>query len=176
MRLPRFLVTLLAVTLAACQTATAPAPEPSAASIEEFAGYWEGSTVVGDFERVGTVEISPAADGTLVIFWKSMRAGDLEKGEPALVAQDRTVSFESTGETGRWVSDPDGPDGPALATARLEGRTLTVELTAPTAFGRQETQIYERTLTGPGELTLVYRRLLDGQQDRTVTGTYVRTG
>lgn len=176
MRLTRLVIACFAAALAACQTASVPAPDQPPASIEEFAGYWEGSTVVGDFERVGTVEINPEADGSLVIFWKSMRAGDPAKGEPALVAQDRTVAFQPTGEPNRWISDPDGPDGPALATAMLDGRMLTVELTAPTAFGREERQIYQRTLTGPGEMTLVYRRLLDGQQDRSVTGTYVRTG
>jgi hypothetical protein len=145
-------------------------------TLDDFVGYWEGTTAGSELERAAAALIEREEGGGFTITWHNVQAEAEEPGAETdfLVFRDREVTFQPTDRADAWTASLPGEG--AYATAGIAGRTMTVEIVATTEEGLVERQIYRRTLTGPTAMTLHYTREVGGQTVWTVDGTYVRTG
>lgn len=74
----------------------------------------------------------------------------------------------------RAVESGDPLTGGELCWARIKGNTLSIFIMAVIKGGSYEVQQYDRTLTGAG-MDLVFNRIRDGEDVRTVKGKLVKT-
>lgn len=170
---------------AATDTATAPPPAPAAASslaqapiavpasdIDQFAGYWLGTTAPrGEVLREATVIVEPEPDEAFTITWKNFAAADDGSG---LVLRERTLTFVPTDNVGVWRAEGSGDPVETFSSwATMAGTTLSIDVVAVGASGRLERQSYHRTISGD-EMALVYTRRRDGSDDLVIEGSLLR--
>ena len=188
----RIAVLCMVLVLGACRTAgddvtpdTIPAPAPAAvasaappsatvpaATIDQFAGYWLGTTAPrGEVLREATVIVEPSPDGAYTITWKNFAAADDGSG---LVLRERTLSFVPTGNAGVWQAESSGDPVESYSSwATMAGNTLNVDVVAVGTSGTLERQSYRRTVSGD-EMGLVYTRRRDGSDDLVIEGSLLR--
>ena len=172
---------LLALTCALALVAAIVAPTRSgaenAAGIKEFYGHFIGQGVAKnrdnlDFARtmrdIDTI-IEPAGDGFTIKWTTVIR--DVEGGRRI----DNSLTFVPAGKPNIYkASDAGDPvvKG-SYGWARIDGRTLVVNVLEVGDEGQGRWQVYERRLTGDG-MELTYRRLDHSGALRIVSGKLKR--
>jgi hypothetical protein len=173
----RLLALIAAILLAASAGARAADHD-----IKAFFGTFQGGGVANDADslyfgvtaRDFDFQIAPSGNG-FEVKWTSVIRGGGTPSKPDVRRKTTSLTFAPTGRQGIWRAaesgDPVG--GGTAAWARIGGNTLSVYLMVVLDDGRYELQQYDRTLTGQG-MELVFRRLRDGEQVRTVKGRGVK--
>ena len=159
---------------AAAPAAVAPAAATTTApaGIAAFRGSWVGATDSQDgTRRAAGLVIDASADGGLFLRWRSAEGPSQgATNDDQLKMRENTALFPPGKTPGRWSTRLDTG---ARAKARLEGATLTVELTAKVG-GKTEVQTYRRTLTAPDKLSLRYTRTVAGKVENTIDAEFIR--
>ena len=154
----------------------------SAASIEEFYGAYEGTTVVDAEDEIEKRDLSVvigARERGFFVQWTTTieRGGRRKKKEYTIdfVPTDRDGVFGSAMRSNMFGQQVplDPMAGDPYVWARLVDDTLTVYALHIANAGGYEMQVYERTLTADG-LDLEFNRFRDGVAQRTVTGALTR--
>lgn len=155
----------------AAQAAPAAAKPAAASGIAAFRGSWIGATEgEGDTRRAAGLVIDASADGGLYLQWRSAEGPHDGAADDPLKMREETALFPPGKTPNVWSTRLDSG---AQAKARLEGATLTVELTAK-ANGRTEVQTYRRTLTAPDRMSLRYTRAVAGKVESTIDAEFVK--
>ena len=160
----------------AADTPAAAAPAAAAptapAGIAAFRGAWIGATESqGGTRRAAGLVIDASADGGLYLQWRSAEGPSAgAANDDQLKMRENTVLFPPGKTKGVWSTRLENG---ARAKARLEGATLTVELTAKVG-GRTEVQTYRRTLIAPDKLSLRYTRAVAGKVESTIDAEFIR--
>ncbi len=150
--------------------------------IKAFFGTFQGGGVANDADslyfgvtaRDFDVQIAPAGNGFEVKWTSVIRSGGTPS-KPDVRRKTSALTFAPTNRPGVWrASDSGDPvGGNNAAWARIGGNKLSVYLMVVLDDGRYELQQHDRTLTGQG-MELVFTRLRDGDQVRTVKGRLVK--
>ena len=174
---------LLALTCAFALLAAVMAPTrgdaEGAAKITEFFGQFKGQGIAKDrdnkvFDRslrlLDTV-VGPAGEGGFTVTWKTIISGDGEAGKTI----DNTMTFAPAGKPNvfKAVDAGDPIVKGHYAWARIDGRTLTINVLEVGDEGAGRWQVYERRLTGDG-MELTFRRLDASGALRIVSGKLKR--
>ncbi len=174
-------VVLLALTCAFALFAAAMAPTrgdaEGTARIKDFFGRFVGQGIAKnrdnlDFSRtmreLDTI-IEPAGEGFTVKWTTIIR--DLEGGRKI----DNTMTFAPAGKPNvfKAVDAGDPVSKGHYAWARIDGRTLTINVLEVGEEGQGRWQVYERRLTGDG-IELTFRRLDGAGALRIVSGKLKR--
>ena len=151
--------------------------------ISAFYGIFRGSGVAqsedSDYFRTAVrdtaIEIRPADAGGFKLSWSTTtRGGDPSK--PKTKTKTTEVTFKpAAGKPNVFESVQQGNPvaGGDVIWARLAKRTLTVYALTTGEDGSYELQKWDRTLQGTG-MAMVYTRLRDGEQVRTVKARLVK--
>ncbi len=173
---------LLALTCGFALIAAAMAPTrgdaEGAAGLKDFFGRFSGQGVAKnrdnlDFARtmreLDTI-IEPAGEGGFTVKWTTV-IRDIEGGRKI----DNSLTFAPAGKPNvfKTVDAGDPVQKGQYAWARLEGRTLTINVLEVGEEGQGRWQVYERRLTGDG-MELTYRRLDGSGALRIVSGKLKR--
>lgn len=173
---------LLALTCAFALFAAAMAPTrggaEGAASVKDFFGRFIGQGIAKnrdtlDFARtmreLDTI-IEPAGEGGFTVKWTTV-IRDVEGGRKI----DNVMSFAPAGKPNvfKAVGAGDPIAKGQYAWARIDGRTLTVNVLEVGEEGQGRWQVYERRLTGDG-MELTFRRLDPTGALRIVSGKLKR--
>jgi len=155
--------------------------EPPEVSLSDFAGTWEGDSVVVGPEAGDTpvetrdldVVIAPR-DGGFRIGWTAFVIRGTPE-DPDVERREMTVAFVPTERdyVFRNVESGNPLEGEVLSWARLHGRTLSVYRMRLNEHGGYVVAVYDRTLVDDG-MRLFYERLSDGEPVRTFTGHLTR--
>jgi len=150
--------------------------------LDNFFGRYAGTGIVENSDVDGTsmtlrnldVEIRPASRGGFSVGWTSLIrkfGGDV----PTYTRKGLELAFVATDRPGVYREKSPGNvlNGESLTWARLEHPTLTVYQLVPSERGGFEILSYERTLSDQG-MDLVFKRLVDGEEVRTVKGALER--
>jgi len=150
--------------------------------LEDFFGRYAGTGIVENSDVEGMsmtlrnldVEIRPASRDGFSVHWSSLirRFGG---NVPTYTRKGLEIEFVATDRPGVYREKSPGNvlKGESLTWARLEHPTLTVNQLVPSERGGFEVLSYERTLSEEG-MELVFKRLVDGEEVRTVKGTLER--
>jgi hypothetical protein len=172
----------LALTCAFALLAAAMAPTrggaEGAAKISEFFGRFIGQGIAKDrdnkvFDRslrdLDTI-VEPAGEGGFTVKWTTV-IRDGEGGKKI----DNTMSFAPSGKPNVYKAvDAGDPIAKGhYAWARIDGRTLTINVLEVGEEGAGRWQVYERRLTGDG-MELTFRRLDASGALRIVSGKLKR--
>ena len=150
--------------------------------IRAFFGTFEGGAIAknedsiyfGVTARDTDVTIEPAGDG-FQVSWTSIIHSGGTPGNPDTRRKSSAVGFEKTARPQVWraTNSGDPATGSTAGWARIHNRTLSVYLMVVLDDGTYELPQYDRTLTGLG-MELVFTRLRDGDQVRSVKGRLVK--
>jgi hypothetical protein len=173
---------LLALTCAFALAAAAMAPSrgdaEGSAPIKDFYGQFKGQGIAKnrdslDFYRslrdLDTI-IEPAGEGGFTVRWTTViRDGDVGR------KIDNTMTFAPSGKPNvfKAVDASDPIVTGYYAWARIDGRTLTINVLEVGDEGAGRWQVYERRLTGDG-MELTFRRLDATGALRIVSGKLKR--
>lgn len=145
---------LLTMAVAACVPGGGGGPSAvtNARSITDFAGAWQGATLVGTANQAISTRLTPSADGGFTIDWTSFEA-DRTQGaaEGAIVARSRHLTF-APAVLGIWTAKDAEPG--ETATARVDGDTLFIDVSNPGAKGGPQEQHYGAVLTAVDHVQL----------------------
>lgn len=157
--------------------------QPSGNGLDAFYGRYAGTGIVenSDVEGVSMalrnldVEIRPASRGGFRVTWTSLMrkyGGNV----PSYSRKGLEIQFVPTDRSGVYREKSPGNvlEGEPLTWARLQHPTLTVYQLVPSEGGGFEILSYERTLR-EGGMDLEFKRLVDGEEVRTVKGALERT-
>lgn len=173
---------LLALTCAFALFAAAMAPTRSdaegAAKVSEFFGRFQGQGIAKDrdnriFDRALRdldTTIEAAGEGGFTVKWKTViRDGEGDK------KIENTLTFAPSGKPNVFKAlDAGDPIAKGhYAWARIDGRTLTINVFEVGDEGAGRWQVYERRLTGDG-MELTFRRLDGSGALRIVSGKLKR--
>ena len=150
-----------------------------AAKVTEFFGKFKGQGIAKDrdnkvFDRslrlLDTV-VEPAGEGGFTVTWKTIISGDGEGSKTI----DNTMTFAPSGKPNifKAVDSGDPIVKGHYAWARIDGRTLTINVLEVGDEGAGRWQVYERRLTGDG-MELTFRRLDASGALRIVSGKLKR--
>jgi hypothetical protein len=167
---------LLSVVLLVAGAAWAETPN----QLAEFFGRYTGQGVAKNRDNLyfgvqlrdlDTI-IEPAPDQGFSLRWITVSRES--EGQPARRA-DQTLTFKPGERPGLYVGErnKDPAAGGLYAWARLDQRTLTVNIVEVTSTGAGVWSIYERRLTGEG-LELTFRRIEPTGTARIVAGKLKR--
>src|SRR5262245_53936600 len=174
---------LLALTCVLALVAAALAPSrgdaEGAAPLKDFFGQFKGQGIAKnrdspDFARalrdLDTV-IKPAGEGGFTVEWTTV----VRDGEGGLKTEKDTMTFVPTGKPNlfKTVGSGDPISMGHYAWARIDGRTLTINVLEVGEEGAGRWQVYERRLTGDG-MELTFRRLDRTGALRIVSGKLKR--
>jgi hypothetical protein len=173
---------LLALTCAFALLAAAMAPTrggaEGAAKISEFFGQYKGQGIAKDrqnfaFERTLRdldTTIEPAGEAGFTVKWTTV-IHDLAEGGKAPRETVNAMTFAPTDRPNIYkaVDSSDPIAKGHYAWARIDGRTLTVNVLEVGPEGQGRWQVYERRLTGDG-IELTFRRLDASGALRIVSG------
>jgi hypothetical protein len=172
-------IVVLGLTAPLAATATAAAAdlqtaEAANAKLADFRGPWVGSTGPNaDIVRNATILIELHKGGGFKITWTSFEAVE---DKPAAPVNERkgSMTFEPTKRAGLWrAAGANDPVAGRAGWATIKGQTLLIGIIAVLPDGRLEQQIYDRTLTAGG-MKLVYRRLVDGRETKTIEAQFLK--
>ncbi len=164
-----------------------PAAPPPAASkgvpISAFFGVFRGSGVAqsedSDYFRTAVrdtaIEIRAAEAGGFKLAWSTTTRGG-DPANPKTKVKTTEVTFKpAAGKPNVFESVQQGNPvaGGDVIWARLSKQTLTVYALTTGEDGSYELQKWDRTLQGTG-MAMVYTRLRDGEQVRTVKARLVK--
>lgn len=148
--------------------------------IDPFIGEYQGQSIVdntaGLHPRDLSVSITRRGKGfnvewTTVIYEADGRSRR-NNYSISFIPTRRSNIFSSAMRTnvfgGRQAMDP--LRGEPFFWARVRGHTLTVYALLITDEGGYEMQVYDRTLTGAGDLELEFSRVRDGEVLRSISG------
>jgi hypothetical protein len=154
-------------------------------SIAAFAGKWEGSAVSENSSSVNfaistrdmDVEISPAADRSFTITWRTLMRQGGQPDNPDNVEKITTRNYLPGPQNNIWFEDRGGDlfSGETTSWAQLEGQQLNIYSIAMRKTGGYDMHIYRRTLTGLG-MKLEFSAIRDGIERRTASGTLIKSG
>ena len=158
--------------------APSPGDAEGAAPIKDFFGQYKGQGVAKnrdslDFYRslrdLDTI-IEPTGEGGFTVKWTTV-IRDTEGGRKI----DNAMTFAPSGKPNVYKSiDSSDPIAKGqYAWARIDGRTLTINVLEVGEEGSGRWQVYERRLTGDG-MELTYRRLDATGALRIVSGKLKR--
>jgi len=145
-----------------------------AASLSDFTGPWAGHTEKDTpAKRAATLLIEQRPGGGFDITWASFEAGDVAG---SVLERERRMGFAPTAEAGIWTaadasSDPFAHLG---AWARIDGRTLRIDILGLRRDGKLERQVYERTLQDGDMMLLTYRRFVEDELAKTIEADFMR--
>jgi hypothetical protein len=170
-------LTCLVALTAAVMTPTRAGAE-GAGAIKDFFGVYKGQGIAKNREntffdrslRELDTTIEPSGEGGFTVRWTTAIA-DSERGRKI----ENALSFVPAGKANVFKST-DGGDPIAkgyYAWARVDGRTLVVNVLEVGDEGQGRWQVYERRLTGDG-LELTFRRLDGSGALRIVSGKLKR--
>jgi len=174
---------LLALTCVLALVAAAFAPSrgdaEGAAPIKDFFGQFKGQGIAKnrdslDFARslrdLDTI-IEPAGEGGFTVKWTTV-IRDVEGGGRKI---DNTMTFAPAGKPNvfKSIDSGDPVSKGHYAWARIDGRTLTINVLEVGDEGAGRWQVYERRLTGDG-MELTFRRLDPTGALRIVSGKLKR--
>lgn len=161
-----------------------------AADLEPYFGAYVGVAKLED-SATGEVQardmdivIKPFRRGGFEIHWVNVTLVDGRRDLPGVERRVQTVLFEPAAEGNYYVEvEEDNPfreraetrpmRGDPVRWASLDDQGLHVYSFVVLEDGRYEIQIYDRTLTEVG-LDIDFRRILDGEVVRRVTGSTAR--
>lgn len=125
----------------------------NARSIADFAGTWQGATLIAESNQAISTRLTPSADGGFTIDWTSFEA-DRSQGaaEGAIVVRNRHLTF-APAVLGIWTAKDADPG--ETATARVDGDTLFIDLSNPGAKGGPSEQHYQAVLIAADRVELV---------------------
>jgi hypothetical protein len=155
-------------------------------AIKPFLGTYEGTTLLSNEEiksRELKVAITPAEDGGFRVEWQTTLF------KPKADARRKTQSLEfrrSTENPKVYAAVPsdvtagmdpshDPLDGAPYAWARIDDRTLTINVLTISEDGDWVVQVYDRVLTKQG-MALSFARVRNGYVEQRLWGTLERTG
>lgn len=179
------LVLLFAIGLVLLQPGSA-----SGASLEPYFGTYVGVAEVEDLKDGDTrqrdmdIVIEPYKRGGFKIHWVNVSLVDGRRDVPGVERRVQTVLFEPADDRNFFVEvEEDNPFrereetrpmlGHPVRWASLDEEGLHVYAFVVLDDGRYEAQIYDRVLTEEG-LDIAFRRIVDGEIVRRITGTTVR--
>lgn len=177
----------LAALAAALFVAALPA---RAADLERFFGAYVGVAKVEDLENGETLRrdmdivIEPYQQSGFRIRWINVTLVDGQRDREGVERRVQEVIFKRSGKKGLYTevppqnpfreADPHEPlRGDAVRWARIDGDHLHVHSFVVLDDGAYELQDYDRALTGKG-IDITFRRVVDGELVRRITGTTVR--
>ncbi len=154
--------------------------------LEAFYGDWTGTGVAEDqdlaffalMERDLDVQIV-AVDGGFQVSWQTLIRSGEDTSDPERRLRVASLVFEPGDRPHlfRARSSGDLLAGETVSWARLHGQTLSVYQMTLNAQGGHELLIFDRQfedLDDPDRLTVVFRRLTDGELIRVVRGRLSR--
>lgn len=167
---------LLCLVLLVGGTARAQSPD----SLKEFFGRYSGQGVAKNRDNLYfgvqlrdlDTTIEAAGDAGFTVRWTTVSR---ESEGQAARRSDQSLTFRPADKPGLYISgqNKDPAQGGLYAWARLEPRTLVVNIVEVTAAGAGVWSIYERRLTGEG-LDLTFRRIEPAGTARIVAGKLKR--
>jgi hypothetical protein len=168
------------------------APAALAGELDRFFGSYVGRAEEGGGGRPGELRdvdlvIAPEGRGGLVVRWTNVTLVDGRRDVPGVRRRTDEVRLMPAGEgrpalyLARAPYDPfterERPDplaaGHPVRWATVEGDALRTYSLVVLDDGRYELQVYARTLTPEG-IALDWRRIVDGETVRRMTGRTVR--
>jgi hypothetical protein len=164
---------------------SAPASAEDSA-IKPFLGTYEGTTLLSNEEiksRELKVAITPAEDGGFRVEWQTT----LYKPRDDVRRKTQSLEFRPSAENPKLYAavpsdvtagmDPshDPLDGAPYAWARIDERTLTVNVLTISEDGDWVIQVYDRVLTKEG-MALSFARVRNAHVEQRLWGTLERTG
>lgn len=164
----------IATSSPAATAAPSAPPGMPAASLSDFTGPWAGHTEKDTpAKRAATLLIEQQPGGGFNITWASFEAGDVAG---SVLQRERKMTFVPTTEAGIWTaaeasSDPFAHLG---AWARIDGRTLRIDVLGLRRDGKLERQVYERTLQDGHMMLLTYRRFVEDELAKTIKADFMR--
>ena len=175
---------------AAALTALLLVAPATAAELERFFGTYVGVAEVKDLEGGQTyrrdmdVVIEPYQRTGFRIRWINVTLVDGRRDVEGVKRRVQEVIFKPRGDDGLFVAvppqdpfreaDPHEPlRGDAVRWARIQGDHLHVYSFVVLPSGAYEIQDYDRELTDKG-IDIEFRRVVDGELVREITGTTVR--
>jgi hypothetical protein len=139
-------------------------------ALSDFFGEWAGSGMAKEAgattqNRDTTVTIERAADG-FKITWSTMRTQIDDQA--ASVVKSTTMKFKGTltPNVFHLTNSGDVLKGGKSAWATLKGATLKLQVFAIEPNGDWTLQVYDRTLTGPKDMDVSFRRITNGEVAR----------
>lgn len=156
------------------------------AAIKPFFGTYEGITLLSNEEiksRELTVAITPAANDGFRVEWQTT----LFKPKDDARRKTQSLEFRRSSENPKLYAaqssdvtagmDPshDPLDGAPYAWARIDDRTLTVNVLTISETGDWVVQVYDRVLTKEG-MALSFVRVRNGHVEQRLWGNLERTG
>jgi len=152
--------------------------------VEAFFGVWRGTGISEDkdqlffsmSDRDMDVDIFGLGDGFRVRWTTVIRSGDPDA--PEVRRRSAELSFEPTDRAGLFRAAGSGNplEGGTMSWARLHARTLSVYQMTLNQQGGFDIAHYDRTLEDDATMSLVFRRLRDGEAIRAVRGSLTREG
>jgi len=156
------------------------------AAIKPFLGSYEGTTLLSNEEiksRELRVAITPAEDGGFRVEWQTT----LYKPRDDVRRKTQSLEFRHSVENPELYAavpsdvtagmDPshDPLDGAPYAWARIDNRTLTINVLTISEDGDWVVQVYDRVLTKEG-MALSFTRVRNAHVEQRLWGTLERTG
>jgi len=155
-------------------------------AIKPFLGTYEGTTLLSNEEiksRELKVAITPAEDGGFRVEWQTT----LYKPRDDVRRKTQSLEFRRSAENPKLYAavpsdvtagmDPshDPLDGAPYAWARIDDRTLTINVLTISEHGDWVVQVYDRVLTKDG-MALSFVRVRNAHVEQRLWGTLERTG
>ncbi len=150
--------------------------------IKAFYGEFRGGGVAENADSVYfgvtardfDVVIAPDGNGFKVTWTSVIRSGGTP-GNPDVRRKSAALVFEPTARAGIWRArnSADPVTGGQVGWAHIRNNTLSVYLMVVRDDGRYELQQYDRTIMPTG-MELVFTRLRNGEEVRTVKGRLVK--
>lgn len=157
----------------------------SAQGVEQFYGHFEGSGISENADSIYfavsvrdlDVKISPAENGGFSLNWTTVKREGGDPNNPKVKKNEATLIFLPTGKPGVFrATDPGDPlQGEPVWWSRVDGDTLYTYRMQINMDGTWQVQKYVRTVSGSG-MTLVFERIMDGEQIRQVRGRLIKIG
>ena len=156
------------------------------AAIKPFIGTYEGATLLSSEavrSRELKVAITPAEDDSFRIAWQTTifePVDDTRRKTQSLEFRRSPMNpklYAATPSDATAGMDPtrDPLDGAPYAWARVDGRTLTVNVLTISEEGDWVVQVYDRVLTKDG-MALSFVRVRNGHVEQRLWGTLERIG
>ena len=155
--------------------------------LDAFFGSWAGTGVAEDEDpaffalmaRDLDVQIAPVEGGFRLSWQTLIRSGD-DTADPEQRLRATSLVFKPTERPNLFAAETNSDllAGGTVSWARLHGQTLSVYQTTLNAGGGHELLIFDRSFEdpeNPDRLTVVFRRLTDGDVVRVVRGRLDRS-
>ena len=157
----------------------------TAQGIERFFGHFEGSGISENADSIFfavsvrdlDVKIGPVEGGGFSLNWTTVTREGGDPNNPKVKKKQATLVFLPTDKPGVYrATEPGDPLlGEPVWWSRVEENTLYTYRMQINLDGTWQVQKYVRTVSGSG-MTLVFERILDGDQSRQVRGRLIKVG